>query len=621
MVNKSLLYRYLGAITRAVLDSPFLNWGNKLLTNLFPHYPDELALNWFIRYHVISGDRSWRITSKELFGKKEHNPNILYALNLGFFCNQIPSKLKITPDYVINRMTIFPLFKPFMSIERANKVVKGMVDDGFGLNGVIGVNNGDIFLKEGSIIKICKACLKNDEKDCGEAYLHRIHQIPGNFLCIEHNTPLSYFLVKNDKSNYEINMDSFNDSEFETYQIKPNLTKFYFHLGEDIEFVITGALSNFSVDTVRQRYRQRLQEKGYIVDASTNQSRLISETIKSGLILDFKKFYPIDFLEGLESNFEDENRKSWFRWMITGSKIFIHPIRHLLFIRFLFGGTKEFLRYSRDYKPFGDGPYPCLNPVEDHYKKAVIQSCELRGSHAIISPVGVFKCDCGFVYSRKGPDKTEDDRLICGKILQYGHVWESKMKELVDKNFNISYIAREMKCSRSNVIKYASVSGIIDKLNTKQKVMSKQIGNIASESKLDLFKGQITQHIINNPNDSRQQIRAALSKQYSLLGIRDKQWLEGILPQRNKYSVILKKWYEYIDWELRDEELLQKTKHIVILILLEEKPQRITRSLIAHKANDYHGRFNKKNLKNFPKTEEYLLNCCETIEDFRDRRT
>ena len=160
-----------------------------MLDTLFNHFPDEVALNWFTRYHVYSGNRSWRHTSEELFGKSEHNPNILYALHLGFFCNEIPSQLEITPDYIINNMTIFPLFKPFMTIERANRVIKGMIEDDTKgrLIGELGTNAGGVFLKVGRVIKICKACLKNDKEDFDESYIHRIHQIPGNFLCNKHN--------------------------------------------------------------------------------------------------------------------------------------------------------------------------------------------------------------------------------------------------------------------------------------------------------------------------------------------------------------------------------------------------------------------------------------------------
>jgi len=578
-----------------------------MLGIIFNPYPDEVALSWFIRYHIYSGNIRWRHTSIDLFGKCAHNLNILYAHNLGFFCNQIPNELEITPDYIINKMTIFPLFKPFMPIERANTVKKGMADGGLGsIHAKIRPNSGQIFLKEGRVIKVCKACLKNDEKDYGEAYLHRIHQVPGNFLCIKHNTPLNYF--QNDKANHEIDMGSLFELELQSYKIKPNLAQYYLYLGQDIEFVLSGGLSNFSLDLVSQRYRQRLQEKGYVLMGRIKQRDLIS---------DFKQFYPIDFLEDLESNVDYEDDNSWFRQMIAETKISIHPIRHLLFIRFLFGSIKEFLKYCWVYKPFGDSPYPCLNPVADHYKKDVIQSCELKRTYTIADPVGVFKCDCGFVYARRGPDKIENDRLR-GKVKQYGYIWEDKLKELVNNSSDVSYIAKEMKCCSETVIRYATLFGIIDKLNTDQRIMSKKIKKIISDTELEVFKEQITQYIIKNPDHSRVQIKTVLYKQYFLLYRRDKQWLEGILPQPYKNRAVLRN-CEYIDWELKDEKILQMVKKIVSAIFLEEKPRRITRNLIAEKSNTY--RLPPKNrISNFPRTEEYLLSCCETVEDFRNRK-
>ena len=114
-------------------------------------------------------------------------------------------------------------------------------------------------------------------------------------LCIKHNTPLSYFPVLNGKSNYDINIDSLYNDELASFQIKPNLAKFYILLGEDIEFVLNGGLSDFSVDTVSQRYRQRLQETGYIMTGRIRNRQLTA---------DLKQFYPVDFLESLESNIE-----------------------------------------------------------------------------------------------------------------------------------------------------------------------------------------------------------------------------------------------------------------------------------------------------------------------------
>lgn len=579
-----------------------------MVTTLFPHFPDEVALSWFIRYRVISGDRNLKDTSKDLFGVNDYNPNILYATHLRFFCNQIPSELKIDPEYVINNMTVFPFFKPFLPLERANSVQKGMLDDSRSVLAEMGINAGNAFLKEGRIIKVCKVCLKSDEQDYGMSYLHRVHQVPGNLMCIKHKTPLSYFSVKNDVSNYDISIDSLYNDELPVFNIKQNIIDYFTSLGEDIEFVASGGLSDFSADTVRERYSQRLQEKGYIL---VPHGRIKQRS----LIADFKRFYPVDFLESFESNFDDSYRLNWFSKMFIDNSNFTHPIRQLFFIRFLFGSAREFRDYNWEYKPFGNSPYPCLNPIAHHYMQDVIQSCELKRNYLRGILVGVFKCDCGFTYSRPGPDKTEGDRNRCGKVMQYGHVWENKFKELVDRSSNISFIAKELKCERHIVIKYATFFGIADKLNTEKRIFTKKTEKRIGDSGLDVYKEAIIRYIIDNPGATRTLIKKALTRQFVLLLNRDRQWLDENLPKPDKKNVLIRN----TDWKSKDEELLQKIEQIVSQLMIEEKPRRITITLIADKIG-YRGIAENKIIRNLPKTEKYLLSCCETSEDFRKRK-
>ncbi|WP_396953993.1 TnsD family Tn7-like transposition protein [Neobacillus niacini] len=40
--------------------------------------------------------------------------------------------------------------------------------------------------------------------------------------------------------------------------------------------------------------------------------------------------------------------------------------------------------------------------------------------------MGIFRCDCGFIYLRTGPDLEEKDRYKITKIKQFGPVWEAK---------------------------------------------------------------------------------------------------------------------------------------------------------------------------------------------------
>lgn len=44
--------------------------------------------------------------------------------------------------------------------------------------------------------------------------------------------------------------------------------------------------------------------------------------------------------------------------------------------------------------------------------------------------VDTFSFDCGFVYSRRGPDVDKSDALKVGRIKNFGTVWQTKLMQL-----------------------------------------------------------------------------------------------------------------------------------------------------------------------------------------------
>ncbi|MBV7508768.1 hypothetical protein KW850_26495 [Bacillus sp. sid0103] len=52
--------------------------------------------------------------------------------------------------------------------------------------------------------------------------------------------------------------------------------------------------------------------------------------------------------------------------------------------------------------------------------KNVLTSCVITRDYKTGLPVGTFTCSCGFVFSRKGPDKTNEDRYKIGRIKELG---------------------------------------------------------------------------------------------------------------------------------------------------------------------------------------------------------
>ena len=98
---------------------------------------------------------------------------------------------------------------------------------------------------------------------------------------------------------------------------------------------------------------------------------------------------------------------------------------------FLGCSAEDLLTRFEEYRPFGDGPWPCLNRAAPHYREPVIDRCRLTNGqkHNKGRPLGMFSCGCGFRYLRVGPDKDENDRYRFNRVDSYGEVWEAHFKK------------------------------------------------------------------------------------------------------------------------------------------------------------------------------------------------
>ncbi|WP_264174715.1 TnsD family Tn7-like transposition protein [Clostridium estertheticum] len=93
-----------------------------------------------------------------------------------------------------------------------------------------------------------------------------------------------------------------------------------------------------------------------------------------------------------------------------------------------------FASETHNYNIFGRGPWPCLNKVAEYYRMNVVNNLKITEDYKTRLPVRTFSCDCGFVYSRKGPDKVSGDRYRVGRIKEFSAVWENKLKVYLNEN-------------------------------------------------------------------------------------------------------------------------------------------------------------------------------------------
>lgn len=578
------------------------------MLHFFPKiYTDEIAYSIFARYDVLSGNTGCTQTTRELFGINITNFNIFYPSHLNHFVEQLPDQLGITTENFIERYSIFPFFKPFMSVLRAKKVINNMFQGNTkSLAFQMGINSGDIFNRIGQSIKICPVCFK-EEIDNGEAYAHRTCQIPGNFICEKHGVYLYEYTIQTNR-NIFFDINNIDIELLPINKVDGYLKEFYMNLSQDINYVLSGGYANYDKKKIQLIYRSKLREKGYLQNTRINQIKLMD---------DFANFYPEEFLVKLESNFDKNNDDCWITSMANNKTDFIHPIRHMLFIRFLFGSANLLGEENMhaEYKPFGNGPWPCLNPFADHYKEFVIDSCEVktRGKRKGIG--GYFKCFCGFEYSRKGPDESDDDKFRYTSVSQRGGVWENKLRDLIlNTDLSVSKLEKEMKCSTRTILKYANKMGVYDKLNTIMEYKENPVKRID----IDSYKNDILSFIKNSPNANRTQIYTGVTKQYRFLIKHDNDWLESVLPKPYKDGKAFYRGYNDKEWDELDKKVSSLVEEAVKEILNTEKNQRVTIKQIVNRIN-YTGLHSKNILDKLPLTKKMVSESCETLEQYRDR--
>ncbi|NFS07174.1 hypothetical protein FDE99_05305 [Clostridium botulinum] len=575
-------------------------------------YPDEILYSWFSRYHTLNGNLRYSYSMNELFGKDRVSTSIYYPMYLDFLCKQLPQEFKYTPEELINNHSIIPIFKPFMTKERYNKIVHNVsVGGANGLKLQIGINTGDIFETD-DLIKICPKCFKEQIEIYGQAYIYREHQIPGISICRKHSIRLyNYIIPKQVLDSFFVDINTCDLKFSKVIYVNESILKHYKDLYKDIECILNGYIDDYSINEIHNKYLRRLTEKGYRFDnGNVNQNKLES---------DFIEHYSKKFLKEMESYIEPrKNRKSWIRLISTNSGRSIHPIRHILFIRFLFGDIIKFSSYKWLYSPFGEAPFPCLNVICKHYGKLVIDEYNVTKNKRTGNPVGNFRCKvCGFEYARVGPDKFKKDMFRIGMVKEHGHIWDNKLIELVDKKLSINKIMKEMGCCRTKIVRNAERLSIIDKLNTKQR-FRKEITKKISDKELDEYRNTILKYIKSNPTATRQEIRAMLTKEWALLYLRDKQWIEKNVPKGFIKGKTFSKSSVDINWKQRDIEVFNIIKNEVLEVYNKNLNIRITRTYLS-KFRRCSILSNNKNLNKLPLTRELLNEVLETKEQYKKR--
>jgi hypothetical protein len=504
-------------------------------------------------------------------------------------------------------------------------MVRSEASKGKAASSLAGINRSHI--RRPDWFRFCPSCVEEDAKSFGESYWHRLHQIPGVETCPKHEVFLenSSAGARNRK----------NPSEYlpaeqvisKCHPLRPlNLSDTFqqilLNIARDAAWLLSERGKGITAELTRKRYTELLRDHGFASVSGIVYCRRLLKALKD--------HYTDEVLNKLRCGF-NETSTSWPAQIVSALNrdIVHHPLRHLLLIQFLGCTAETFYEAGGNSKPFGDGPWPCLNPVCRHHLKPSIRQIQFVyktvQTRRVVLPVATFSCSCGFVYARTGPDVKPQDRQRITRIITRGSGWDAALKKLwYDLSLSITEIRRQLKCGRSEIKHEAARLGLkfprqgpSGPAVQKPEELPPSSSKAKSPTQEELLQSRKLWEsaLKGHPELSRTELYKKFFQLHQTLYYHDRDWLEAHLPQPRQPGGNTSS----VDWSSRDVALAKAVKQSARRMRsVTGRPVRVTKTGIARDINEVSSLLHR--LDKLPQTEKALSEVVETRVQFAKRR-
>jgi hypothetical protein len=410
-------------------------------------YPDELLYSIFARYHLRSCNISIPHTLNDLFGSPSATLDDLPA-RLSDLIERLPSQTAFTPTKLIQEHTMLPYYKPFIAPEWLDSANLNAYEEEtkFRVMSIVCTIQKRKYLHQ--TLHYCPKCYESDELNYGEPYWHRSHQVLGILRCHRHKAWLIDSKIKLKPVGARqplvpLGPETFSDKPISSYSFA---FKLHDWLAKQVYWLINGNHSGAPCHPtiLLNRYRYHLERMGLIYDTGF--------LVRCELLRRFLNFYSVKFLKDICCALNESSTGNWLTNLFLPSSLENRPLFHLLAMRFLGVDPKAVLwDKNENVQPFGEGPWPCLNRIADHYLKSVVKKCSISKNSSTNLVTGTFTCECGFKYERNGPDSSLTNRTTFNEIVATGSLWDKELMRLLLKGRRLVKVARDLGVRKSFV--------------------------------------------------------------------------------------------------------------------------------------------------------------------------
>jgi hypothetical protein len=555
------------------------------------------------RYHIRCGEPNARQTNLALWGKT-YGKKLFLPDGIESIAAQMPPETGLTAERFIADTTIFPLLKPFATLEKIDALTRAMKYGDPNIYNILSFSR--VFTLQHRKLRYCTQCVASDANIFGESYWHRVHQLPGVYICPIHNAATADSAIEAGelRSDYYPLLNAVNENgQSYTADHSEKLSDF----ARDTAWLLNNGCELGYLDNTNGLYDSWLRVKGYR-DGDGKTS------VKS-LARDVPEYYGRDFLMLFDAY--NSGACTWISRVIQ-HRSFQHPLYHLLLMRVLAGSPEQFFAGTQaeesDRLPYGRPSYPCRNRLCEYHLLDVIGNIEVvnvKGNYR-----ATFVCPhCGFTYRRKTPLAKEMQYDGQIDIVEYGRVWEQIVARRLLTNESPYAVAKTVHCDVRTILKFGVDRGLLPAeqlIKRKEYVPAEfpQKKPTLSEQR-DHYRQRWLDVISANPTAIRTELRRLDCKADQWLHLHDAEWLIQNSPPSKRG---LPKWADC------DDEYLERTEDSVKQIRDSlDLPQRVSLASIGRKAG-----IPKPQVRlasNFlPKTRAFVAANVETHEQWQKRK-
>ncbi len=387
-------------------------------------YPDELFYSICARYAERVRYPKKNTFFRDLFDDEQVLGALEVPPRLKFLVQSLPPEHPYTIDDFIDKHTLFPFFRPFLSPERILRLRQYHTGNG---SRDTEHSYWDRLNSPGRTryLRFCIECAREDRARFGEAYWHRIHQIQGILVCPTHAIQLTETKVASAKRAGILKYFSAEQG------IPRDLPRVINH--REVWFPI---LLDIAIDAAWLLEQRNLAPGNEVIVGCfhdlLHEQKLSApyEKVRYERVIErFNLMYPDELLNQIQCQLVF-TRQHWV-WRVLKWKDSEHnPLHYLLLIHLLGLTASTFMELAPSGRiPFGSPPWPCLNEWCKYYHQRVIEHCQITYPSHLRRPNGTFACVCGFVYSRLGPDQSPSDQFKWTRV----EARRQTMKELFRK--------------------------------------------------------------------------------------------------------------------------------------------------------------------------------------------